>query len=66
VCVRHPGGGLQRSHPQPEVGSDGHRDRVLGAVAGLGRSPQLCEAAVSLLTRPGATTRPSSSTAARS
>ena len=38
--IDHPAGVAQRGHPQPAVGFDPHRDRVLGGVAGLGQKRQ--------------------------
>ena len=38
--IDHPAGGAQRAHPQPAVGFDSHRDRMLGAVARLGQQRQ--------------------------
>jgi hypothetical protein len=43
--IDDPAGGAQRGHSQAVIGFDPHRDRVLGAVAGLGQQrQQLCEA----------------------
>ena len=38
--IDHPPGFAQRRHPQPAVGFDAHRDRVLGAIAGLSQQRQ--------------------------
>jgi hypothetical protein len=42
--IDHPAGLAQRGHPQPMVGFDPHRDRMLSAVADLGQQrQQMCE-----------------------
>jgi hypothetical protein len=38
--IDHPPGFAQRSHPQSMIGFDGHRDRMLGGIAGLGQKRQ--------------------------